>query len=145
MIKTVREKLMLHSDFISYSYKTFLSWSVLLYIWELTWGNRRGGNSIRGGPDLRIHGPHASLRRAWAFEFGRSHFTSEWRHCDLIHIFEKSVFNFLELWIIPSLDRIPEYSRHSGADDVLLYIRKSIIRCEKLKHGPTLFSVFGVH
>jgi len=47
------------------------------------------------------------------------------------------------LWRIPSLDRIPEYSRHSGADDVLLYIRKSIIRCEKLKHGPTLFSVFG--
>lgn len=47
------------------------------------------------------------------------------------------------LWRIPSVDRVPEYSRHSGADDVLLYIRKSIIRCEKLKHAPTLFSVFG--
>jgi len=47
------------------------------------------------------------------------------------------------LWRIPGLNRVPEYKRHGGADDVLRYIRKSITRCEKLKHGPTLFSVFG--
>merc|ERR1740124_179964 len=46
------------------------------------------------------------------------------------------------MWWIPAMDKCPDAHRFASADEVLMFIKKSIPRSSKLRHEKTMFEVY---